>query len=72
MPLSAVGFASATSNLQLARYYLGCMTTLTDGYFALDYGTAAHGQTWEIDETDGGQGTALAAQMTAASTTLSL
>lgn len=54
------------------RLYFTAMTCLTSGFFCLDWGTAAHGQTWMMDEFDNAAGSALTVAMTTAATTITV
>jgi hypothetical protein len=62
---------TGTQNLQTMRFNLGT-TLMGNGYYAYDYGTQAHGQTWWYDEFDNGAGSSLTSQISSSQTTLPL
>ena len=58
-------------NLQTMRFNLAT-ALMGNGYYAYDYGTTAHGQTWWYDEYDNGAGSSLASAVTNIQSTLPL
>ncbi len=60
---------TGVQDLRAMRFGLGS-ALMGDGYYAYDYGTTSHGQTWWYDEYDEGAGSSLAAGVDARATTL--
>jgi hypothetical protein len=62
---------TGTQDLRTMRFNLAT-ALMGDGYYAYDYGTESHGQTWWYDEYDGGQGSSLVTAIDGTQTTLPL
>jgi len=60
---------TGVQDLRAMRFGLGS-ALMGNGYYAYDYGTTSHGQTWWYDEYDEGAGSSLAAGIDARATTL--
>jgi len=60
---------TGVQDLRAMRFGLGS-ALMGDGYYAYDYGTTSHGQTWWYDEYDEGAGSSLRAGVDARATTL--
>jgi Carbohydrate binding domain/Hypothetical glycosyl hydrolase family 15 len=62
---------TGSQDLQSMRFNLGT-ALLGNGYYAYDYGTQNHGQTWWYDEYDNGAGSSLSASIGATQTIVPL
>jgi len=60
---------TGVQDLRAMRFGLGS-ALMGDGYYAYDYGSASHGQTWWYDEYDNGAGSSLTAGVDARATAL--